>query len=59
MLFFSVHLQFQTKKRNRFANKEKVTNFGFEPTPVISHRLPVQCNVPVKVNDLKRKDHPM
>ena len=36
-----------------------VTNFGFEPTPVISIRLPVECNVPVKVNDLKRKDHPM
>ena len=37
----------------------KVTNLGFKPTPVITLQLPVQCNVAVKVNDLKRKDHPM
>ena len=56
---FSVHLQFPNNKWNQFANKEKVTNFWFELTPVISLRLPVHYNVPVKVNDLKRKDHPM
>ena len=38
--------------------EKKVTNFGFEPTPVISPRLPAQCNVQVRVNDLERKDHP-
>ena len=38
---------------------KKGTNFGFEPTPVISLRSPVQCIVHVKVNVLKREDHPM
>ena len=27
-------------------------NFGFEPTPVTSLRLPTQCNVPGRVNYL-------
>ena len=54
-MFFSA---FQNNKWNRFANKEKVTNFGFEPTPVISLLLLAQCNVPVRANDVKRKDHP-
>ena len=34
------------------ALKEKVRNFGFETTPVVSLRSPAQCNVPVIVNDL-------
>ena len=46
-MMFSVHLQFQNEKRNRFADKENVTNFGFEPTPIISLRLPAQYNVPM------------
>ena len=51
-IFFSVHLQFQNNKWHRFANKGKVTNFKFEPTPVISLRLPAQWNVPVRENNL-------
>ena len=41
----------QNIKYNRFANKGKVTNSGFELTQVISLRLPAQCNVPERVSD--------
>ena len=48
--FFSVHLQFQNNKR--YHQQRKVSNFGFEPMPVVSLRLPAHCNVPVMINGL-------
>ena len=54
-----MHLQFQNNKWHRFAKKEKVTNFGFEPPPVISLWLPTQCNIPARVNDLNLPEEKM